>query len=52
MPTFLLGFMSFSGLLLTYGLNTWLPKILEDSGFAASSALTFLLLLNAERWSV
>jgi len=46
LPTLLLGFMSFSGLLLTYGLNTWLPKILEDSGFAASSALTFLLLLN------
>lgn len=46
LPTLLLGFMSFSGLALTYGLNTWLPKILEDSGFAASSALTFLLLLN------
>ena len=27
LPTLLLGFMSFSGLLLTYGLNTWLPKI-------------------------
>ena len=45
-PTLLLGFMSFSGLLLTYGLNTWLPKIMESYGFNATYSLTFLLLLN------
>lgn len=46
MPTILLGFMSFSGLLLTYGLNTWLPRIMESYGFNATYSLTFLLLLN------
>ncbi|WP_286967866.1 MULTISPECIES: MFS transporter [Arsenicicoccus] len=45
-PTILLGFMSFSGLLLTYGLNTWLPRIMESYGFNATYSLTFLLLLN------
>ena len=38
--------MSFSGLLLTYGLNTWLPKIMEDAGFNAKGSLSFLLVLN------
>lgn len=45
-PTLLLGFMSFSGLLMTYGLNTWLPRIMESYGFNATYSLTFLLLLN------
>ncbi|NGN91314.1 aromatic acid/H+ symport family MFS transporter [Nocardioides sp. KC13] len=45
-PTMLLGLMSFSGLLLTYGLNTWLPKIMEDNGYGKAYALTFLLVLN------
>lgn len=45
--TILLGFMSFSGLLLTYGLNTWLPRIMEGYGFGASYSLTFLLILNS-----
>jgi MFS transporter, AAHS family, benzoate transport protein len=44
--TILLGFMSFSGLLLTYGLNTWLPRIMEGYGFGKSYSLTFLLILN------
>ncbi|WP_037204485.1 MFS transporter [Rhodococcus opacus] len=44
--TALLGMMSFSGLLLTYGLNTWLPKIMEDAGFNAKGSLSFLLVLN------
>ncbi|MCQ4122570.1 MFS transporter [Rhodococcus tibetensis] len=44
--TALLGVMSFSGLLLTYGLNTWLPKIMEDAGFNAKGSLSFLLVLN------
>ncbi|NYI79119.1 MFS transporter [Nocardioides panzhihuensis] len=45
-PTAVLGLMSFSGLLLTYGLNTWLPKIMEDNGYGKAYALTFLLVLN------
>ena len=44
--TALLGFMSFSGLLLTYGLNTWLPTIMESYGIDAKSSLGFLLVLN------
>jgi AAHS family benzoate transporter-like MFS transporter len=46
LPTVLLGFMSFSGLLLTYGLNTWLPRIMEGYGFDKSYSLSFLLILN------
>lgn len=46
LPTFLLGLMSFSGLLLTYGLNTWLPQIMEGKGYGKDYALAFLLLLN------
>ena len=44
--TALLGFMSFAGLLLTYGLNTWLPTIMENYGIDAKSSLGFLLVLN------
>jgi len=45
-PTLLLGLMSFAGLLLTYGLNTWLPKIMADNGYGKGYSLTFLLVLN------
>jgi MFS transporter, AAHS family, benzoate transport protein len=45
-PTVLLGLMSFAGLLLTYGLNTWLPQIMGEQGFGKNSALSFLLVLN------
>jgi AAHS family benzoate transporter-like MFS transporter len=45
-PTLLLGTMSFGGLLLTYGLNTWLPQIMRDNGYDKSYSLTFLLVLN------
>lgn len=45
--TILLGFMSFSGLLLTYGLNTWLPRIMEGYGFGTNYSLAFLLILNS-----
>ncbi|PXY35858.1 MFS transporter [Prauserella flavalba] len=45
-PTLLLGTMSFAGLLLTYGLNTWLPQIMADNGYGKSYSLTFLLVLN------
>lgn len=45
-PTVFLGLMSFSGLLLTYGLNTWLPEIMGQHGFGRSYSLVFLLVLN------
>ncbi|WLP88944.1 aromatic acid/H+ symport family MFS transporter [Gordonia sp. NB41Y] len=45
-PTALLGMMSFAGLLLTYGLNTWLPQIMKSSGFDTKGSLGFLLVLN------
>lgn len=45
-PTMLLGLMSFAGLLLTYGLNTWLPQIMAGNGYGKSYSLTFLLVLN------
>ena len=45
-PTALLGMMSFVGLLLTYGLNTWLPQIMRDNGFGKGYSLAFLLVLN------
>ena len=45
-PTALLGSMSFVGLLLTYGLNTWLPQIMQSNGFGKTYSMTFLLVLN------
>ncbi len=45
-PTALLGLMSFAGLLLTYGLNTWLPQIMGEQGYGKNYSLTFLLVLN------
>lgn len=44
--TILFGAASFIGLLLVYGLNQWLPKIMTTAGFPLGSALTFLLVLN------
>jgi len=38
---------SFMGLLLVYGLNTWLPKLMRDAGYSMSTSLTLLLVLNA-----
>jgi AAHS family benzoate transporter-like MFS transporter len=45
-PSALLGLMSFCGLLLTYGLNTWLPKIMEGYGYGRTYSLFFPLALN------
>lgn len=47
LPTLLLGLMSFAGLMLTYGLNTWLPQIMSQFGYGKSYSLVFLLVLNA-----
>lgn len=44
--TILIGAMSFIGLLSTYGLNTWLPKIMESNGASAHDSLYSLLALN------
>jgi AAHS family benzoate transporter-like MFS transporter len=46
LATALLGSMSFAGLLLTYGLNTWLPEIMGQNGYGKGYALLFLLILN------
>ncbi len=37
---------SFCGLLLVYGLNTWLPKIMQKAGYPLTSGLAFLVMLN------
>lgn len=37
---------SFMGLLLVYGLNTWLPQIMKDAGYPMGDSLALLLLLN------
>lgn len=38
---------SFMGLLLVYGLNTWLPKLMVSAGYSLTGGLWLLLLLNA-----
>jgi len=45
-PTFILGLMSATGLVLVYSLNTWLPEIMLRAGFNAKGSLSFLLVLN------
>ncbi|UMP03089.1 aromatic acid/H+ symport family MFS transporter [Amycolatopsis sp. EV170708-02-1] len=37
---------SFMGLLLVYGLNTWLPEIMRQAGYPLGAALGLLLTLN------
>lgn len=37
---------SFMGLLLVYGLNTWLPKIMGEAGYSIKAGTTLLLVLN------
>lgn len=34
-------------MLMVYGLNTWLPRLMIESGYPIGSSLTFLLMLNA-----
>jgi AAHS family benzoate transporter-like MFS transporter len=45
--TLLFAAASFCGLLLVYGLNTWLPQIMREAGYQLGSSLAFLLVLNA-----
>jgi AAHS family benzoate transporter-like MFS transporter len=44
--TLLFGAASFCGLLLVYGLNTWLPQLMRKAGYDLGTALTFLIVLN------
>ncbi|QGU06876.1 4-hydroxybenzoate transporter PcaK [Corynebacterium occultum] len=44
--TVLIGAMSFIGLLSTYGLNTWLPQIMQSNGTSSENSLYSLLALN------
>lgn len=37
---------SFMGLLLVYGLNTWLPQLMSSAGYTVSTGLVLLLVLN------
>jgi MFS family permease len=37
---------SFMGLLLVYGLNTWLPKIMGEAGYSITAGTGLLLVLN------
>ncbi|RFU68937.1 MFS transporter [Peribacillus saganii] len=43
--TFAFWIMVFSCLLMIYGLNTWLPKIMQESGYGLTSSLSFSLVL-------
>lgn len=44
--TVLFPVISFCGLLVAYGMNTWIPQILRSAGYDLGSALTFLLAFN------
>ena len=37
---------AFMGLLLVYGLNTWLPQLMRGAGYNVSASLVLLLVLN------
>ena len=36
----------FCGMVLVYGLNTWLPSIMKQAGYDLGSSLTFLLVFS------
>lgn len=38
---------TFMGLLLVYGLNTWLPSLMKNAGYNVSTSITLLFVLNA-----
>ncbi|HEV3357608.1 MAG TPA: aromatic acid/H+ symport family MFS transporter [Pseudonocardiaceae bacterium] len=38
---------TFMGLLLVYGLNTWLPSLMKTAGYSVSTSVALLLVLNA-----
>ncbi|GAA3582234.1 aromatic acid/H+ symport family MFS transporter [Amycolatopsis ultiminotia] len=46
LTTLLFWIASFAGLLLVYGVNTWLPTMMRGSGYNLGSAISFLLVIN------
>ncbi|MFI1994869.1 MFS transporter [Actinoplanes sp. NPDC020271] len=45
-PTILFWITSFGGLLLVYGVNTWLPTMMRAQGYNLGSSLAFLIVIN------
>ncbi len=45
-PTLAFWITSFLGLILVYGLNTWLPKLMQTAGYPLTAGLGLLLTLN------
>jgi len=45
-PTIAFWITSFMGLLLVYGLNTWLPELMRAAGYQLATGLVLLLVLN------
>jgi AAHS family benzoate transporter-like MFS transporter len=46
LSTFMFWINAFMTLLVLYGLNTWLPKLMVNAGYPLGSSLVFLLVLN------
>lgn len=46
LPAVLFAVTSFFGLLLVYGLNTWLPQIMKTAGYPLEGSLLFLVMMN------
>ncbi|PWI13985.1 MFS transporter [Streptomyces sp. Act143] len=46
LQTLLYWFASFGGLLLVYGVATWLPTLMRAEGYALADALTFVVVFN------
>ncbi len=44
--TILFWLASFGGLLLVYGVNTWLPEMMKNHGYSLGSSISFLLVIN------
>lgn len=47
LPLALFTVATFCGLLVIYGVNTWLPNIMREAGYSLGMSLTFLATLNA-----
>lgn len=45
-PTVIFSLVYIMAFLLIYGMNTWLPKIMQQAGYPMSSSLVFLLIFN------
>lgn len=45
--TLMIGFMSFMAIMATYGLNTWLPQIMQINGMSSDGSLYSLVALNS-----